>query len=155
MSFIRDLGDKFLKYNPLTAIPYRAADYAVNNPDKVGEFLFGSDPGAKPREALSKFGMTGEIGGVDQTELLNSILGSEKESNTMAASQRLSRAGLIGSGKAENTFRGIQMDSAENLRKARMSLLDRQLRALGIAAGQPREKGLVESAAPIAMSFLG
>jgi len=121
---------------------------------KVGKFLFGSDPGRKPREALTQFGLTGELGGQSQAELLNALVGRQAGGARKAAGSRLARAGLTGSGIAEDVLQDVDLSIADFLRKIQLDLIQSKLQALGISAGQPRQKGFLESVAPTAAKFI-
>jgi len=123
----------------------------------VGEFLFGSNPGRKSGKALEQFGLTGggEVGNSlanDANEAVQLLGASQRQ----ASSQRLARSGLTGSGIAEDRLGNIDLTQADALNQLRMAIIRQRLRALGIAAQQPREPGFVESVGQIAAAkFLG
>lgn len=112
----------------------------------LGNFLFGSDPGEKPRKALQEFGLTGggEIGDslTEQANALAALLGARQRT---ASGQSLARAGLTGSGIAEDVLGNAALTEADFLQNARRQLLQQRLQALGIAAGAPRKKGVFGS----------
>ena len=126
------------------------------------EFLFGSDPGRKPRDVLTQFGLTGKFGGQDVAEresaALAQLLGREGAQQRRSAGARAAREGITGTGLAEDLFQNVDLNiaqtTADQLRNIRLSIFQQQLQALGIAAGQPREPGFLESIAPVAAKFI-
>ena len=82
----------------------------------LGDFLFGSDEGAKSRRNLEEFGISGggELGrsleGGIRTDAL--LAGSQAR---QASGQRLARAGLAGSGIAEDVQGNADLVQAEGV----------------------------------------
>lgn len=112
----------------------------------IGDFLFGSDEGAKSQRALEKFGISGggELGesleGGIRTDAL--LAGT---SARQASGQRLARAGLTGSGIAQDVQENADLVQAEALRRARFGLISQRIRALMGVSQTPQQEGLVSS----------
>ncbi|MFQ5786918.1 MAG: hypothetical protein ACE5H1_02975, partial [Thermodesulfobacteriota bacterium] len=83
----------------------------------IGKFLFGSDPGKKSRKALEQFGIEGgpiakEFTSESQA-LLNSLLSQQGAQARQASGARLARAGLTGSGIAEDVLGNVDLNQAQ------------------------------------------
>lgn len=113
---------------------------------KIGSFLFGDDPGGEARDVLQEFGISGggELGrsleGGVRTDAL--LAGSQAR---QASGQRLARAGLTGSGIAEDVLGNADLVQAEALRRARFGLISQRIRALLGVSQTPQQEGLVQS----------
>lgn len=112
----------------------------------IGDFLFGSDQGGKSRDALEDFGISGggELGrsleGGIRTDAL--LAGT---SARQASGQRLARAGLSGSGIAEDVQGNADLVQADALRRARFGLISQRIRALVGVSQTPQQEGLIQS----------
>lgn len=113
----------------------------------VGNFLFGSDEGKGARDLLKEFGLTGGGGlgesleGGIRTDAL--LAGS---SARRATGQQLARAGLSGSGIAQDFLGNADLVQADALRKARFGLISSRIRALLGVSQTPQQGGLVQGA---------
>lgn len=132
--------------------------------EDVQGFLFGKDPGKGARDALTQFGLTG--GPLAQeyessaASLLGEGVGKQSALNRMARSRQLARMGLSGTELGADFLDDPELDAQEalvkGLRNVKLDLFSKRLQALGLAAGQPKEPGLIQSAAgPVASYFLG
>ena len=112
----------------------------------LGDFLFGNDEGAKSRRALEEFGITGggELGRSLEGGIRNDALlvGSQAR---QASGQQLARAGLSGSGIAQDVLGNADLLQADVLRKARFGLISQRLSALSGVSQTPRQQGLIQS----------
>ena len=115
----------------------------------IGSFLFGSDPGAGGVDFLKKF-LKGD--GLD-AEATNAALLTGSRART-ASGQRSARAGLTGSGLAEDIQGDADLLEADALRRFRQQNILRRLRAAGLLAQQPRQPGFLEAAIPVGAALL-
>ena len=120
--------------------------------------LFGStdDTARSAREELLQFGKgEGDLFGQLQGQGLSlaQLLGSTQRT---ASGQQLARAGLSGTGIAQDVLQDSSLNEAEMLRRFRLGLLQKQIGALGGAAGgqQQRTPGLIEGLSPLVSAFL-
>jgi len=112
----------------------------------LGDFLFGSDQGAKSRRSLEEFGISGggELGrsleGGIRTDAL--LAGSQAR---RASGQQLARSGLSGSGIAQDVLGNADLVQAEALRRARFGLISQRISALLGVSQTPQQEGLISS----------